>query len=365
MRRTRRATLAALGALSTGCLGAVDGGSTPACPADVAEDTAARIGFVGDVMFGRNVDDRWDDRPPEGVWGDTLDRLDALDGLVLNLECCLSDRGRRRPNRTYYFRADPDWAVPALERAGAGAVALANNHMLDYGPVALRDTVDHLSDAGIANAGAGPDYDTAAAPTTAEFGDLTVCLLSLTDQSSSYAAGSDSPGTAYTPLTSEVTKELLEGPLRRARETDHDLLVASLHWGPNWEVEPSDGQRAMARWLIDQGVDVVHGHSAHVIQGVEVYRGRPIVYDAGDFVDDYVIKSDLHNDRTFLFELVVDDGRLDRLRLVPAEIVDERVTRADPGAAAWLRDRMRTLSDPFGTTLERAGDGLAIPLSCE
>ena len=149
-----------------------------------------------------------------------------------------------------------------------------------------------------------------------------------------------------------------------ALASEPDLLVASLHWGPNWEVEPSDDQRRTARWLIDHGVDLVHGHSAHVIQGVETYRGRPIVYDAGDFVDDYVVKEGLHNDRSFLFELAVAGGRLDHLRLRPVEIVDERVEPASDEAAAWLRERMRTLSAAFDTTVERAGRGLRVPLAC-
>jgi poly-gamma-glutamate synthesis protein (capsule biosynthesis protein) len=98
-----------------------------------------------------------------------------------------------------------------------------------------------------------------------------------------------------------------------------------------------------------------------------VYDGRPIVYDAGDFVDDYAVKPELHNDRSFLFEAVVADGRLDALRLVPVEIRDLAVEPARPAAAAWLRDRMRRLSEPFGTTVRRANDGpgLRIPLAAD
>ncbi|MFB6128968.1 MAG: CapA family protein [Halorhabdus sp.] len=80
---------------------------------------------------------------------------------------------------------------------------------------------------------------------------------------------------------------------------------------------------------IDHGMDVVHGHSAHVRQGVEVYQSRPIIYDAGDFVDDYIHKDGLHNKPSALFELVVADGRLDELRLLPVEIEDAAVRLAD------------------------------------
>jgi poly-gamma-glutamate synthesis protein (capsule biosynthesis protein) len=110
-------------------------------------------------------------------------------------------------------------------------------------------------------------------------------------------------------------------------------------------------------------VDVVHGHSAHVVQGVETYRGRPILYDAGDLVDDYVVKPDLRNDRSALFELVVADGALSGVRIVPTRIEDSRVDLAAPDIAAWIRDRIRRRSRGFGTTFERTGDSLWVPLA--
>jgi poly-gamma-glutamate synthesis protein (capsule biosynthesis protein) len=359
-------TGALAGAISTvaGCLGAPPRGDGVACRATVPDDTDARIGFVGDVMLGRNVNDRWQDGPVDGIWTSMSGYLQSLDGLVVNLECCVSDRGRRRPGRTYYFRADPDWAIPALEAANTSAATLANNHVLDYGSRALSDTGAQLSGADIAHAGAGSDRERALRPAVREIGGLTVAIVALTDQSPSYAAGAEKPGTAYTHLGAAParTRPLVSRALEDARAADPDLTIATLHWGPNWETTPSAGQQEFARWLVDHGVDVVHGHSAHVIQGVEVYRGRPIIYDAGDFVDDYVIKPDLHNDRSFCFELQVADGRVDALRLVPVEIEAESVRPAHEDAAAWLRDRMISLSAPFETTCYRSGDGLRIPL---
>jgi poly-gamma-glutamate synthesis protein (capsule biosynthesis protein) len=362
---TRRRVLATGLAGLGGCLGS-GRDSTADCPPSVGTDGQHRLGFVGDVMLGRGVDERWDGRDPADVWGDTAGRLRALDGLFLNLECCVSARGERHPGRTYYFRAGPEWAVPALSDVGTSFAGLANNHVLDYGPVALRDTLEHLDDGGIPTAGAGDTRRAAFAPTVVEAGDLDVAVVALTDQAPLYAACANSPGAAYVPLDPDnpLTRQWVGDALARARAADPDLVVASLHWGPNWVVEPSATQQAFARWLVDNGVDVVHGHSAHVVQGVEVYRGRPIVYDAGDFVDDYLVKPDLHNDRSFLFELVVADGTLAALELAPVEIVDSQVTRAGADAAAWLRERMRQLSSPFGSSFTRAGDGLRLPLSC-
>jgi poly-gamma-glutamate synthesis protein (capsule biosynthesis protein) len=329
--------------------------------------TETKIGFVGDVMLGRSVNERWAGGDPNGVWGSTLERLRRLYGLVFNLEFRVSDRGREWPDKVYYFRADPDFAVPALRAANASVASLANNHILDFRETGLEDTRTHLTDAGIAHAGAGPDQDAAFDPAVTEIGELTVATIALTDRYETYAATENGAGTAYLTLDSSVpeTSRLVETALERAREHDPDLVVASLHWGPNWETTPKEEQRSFARWLVERGVDVIHGHSAHVLQGIEVHLGRPIIYDAGDFVDDYIHKEGLHNKRGALFELVVREGTLEELRLVPTEIKDETATIADGAATAWVRETIRTRSEPFGTTVEHTDEGLSIPLDEE
>ena len=351
-----------------------------------------RIGFTGDVMLGRLVDDRQRRRSVDAVWGTVLERLRSLDALVINLECVLSTRGREwtRTHRPFHFRANPDWAVPALERAGVDVCALANNHVLDYEAVALRDTLEQLDEAGIAHTGAGETIDEALEPAVVTVGnggsdrggaddhddesdqDLDVAVVSLTDNTPEYAADEMSPGTAWidVDIEDERTRQRVEETLQRARETNPDILVASLHWGPNMVTEPPESFREFGRWLVDMGVDIVHGHSAHVFQGIELHEGSPIIYDAGDFVDDYAVDDELRNDRSFLFVLSVEpqvgtDGvswQPTELRLHPTEIDDCAVYEASPDAAAWARDRMRSLSAPFGTEFDRDGAALVVSL---
>ncbi|RKD95905.1 CapA family protein [Halopiger aswanensis] len=339
--------------------------------ADGDHERTVRIGFTGDVMLGRLVDDRQQHRSIDAVWGTVHERLQALDALVINLECVLSTRGRKwsRTRRPFHFRADPNWAVPALEAAGVDICALANNHVLDYEDVALRDTLERLDEAGIDHAGAGDTIDDALEPAVRRVGGeeeaLDVAVVSLTDNTPEYAADETSPGTARIEIdvddaaTVERTREALE----RARATDPDLLVASLHWGPNMVAEPPPAFREFGRWLVDQGVDVVHGHSAHVFQGIEVHDGCPILYDTGDFVDDYAVDDELRNDRSFLFVLsVTPDGDPTELRLYPTEIDNCAVHEATADAASWSRERMRELSEPFGSEFERDGETLVLSL---
>lgn len=326
-----------------------------------------RIGLSGDVMLGREVNKYQRRRPPEAVWGNLLNRLRTLDGLLINLECCLSTRGERwtETNRPFHFRADPDWAVPALREASVDSCALANNHMLDFGEIAFLDTLEALDDAGISHAGAGRDAGKARAPVSVSIGNLTIALVSLTDNTPEYAADRDSPGTAYVEfdVENDRTRQIVEAALSDARAMNPDLLVASLHWGPNMVEEPPPEFRAFGRWLVEAGVDIVHGHSAHVFQGIEIHENRPIIYDAGDFVDDYAVDRDLRNDRSFLFEVRVRGDDLTELRLFPTEIYDCCVHQAGETAASWSRERMRALSDSFGTVFDRDGPELVCSLS--
>lgn len=321
------------------------------------------LGFTGDVMLGRGVE-RLRRGDPPSVWGDLLGRLRALDGLFVNLECPLSTRGEQwtRTHRPFHFRADPEWAVPALEAAGVDCATLANNHALDYGPLALADTLDALSGAEIARVGAGPDRETAWTPVSVPVSGLDVAVVAFTDNTQEYAADRDSPGVAHAPIDvdDDRTRRRAGNALAAARERDPDLLVASLHWGPNMEAYPPEEFRRFARWLVDRGVDLLHGHSAHVLQGVEVYDGTPIVYDAGDFVDDYAVDEELRNDRSALFEARIDGGDVAELRALPVEIDRCAVRRAEGATADWIRERLRERSAPFETDFERDGAALVV-----
>ncbi|MFW6153328.1 MAG: CapA family protein [Halobacteriota archaeon] len=323
------------------------------------------IGFTGDVMLGRLVDQHRRGGRPEAVWGDLTSRLRDLDGLFINLECAIAAGGTRweRTERAFHFRAHPDWAIDALTDVGVDWVTLANNHALDYEVAALEETLEHLERADIAAGGAGRDETEACAPRLVTVDDLTVGLLALTDNTSEYAATTDSPGTCFAPI-GEPARRRVRRRLELLEERSPDLIVASLHWGPNMTTEPNEARRAFGRWLVEQGVDVVHGHSAHVFHGVEVIDGRPIMYDTGDFVDDYAVDPTLRNDHSFLFELTVTDtGTPTQVDLVPTVIRDLAVHRATGRDAEWCRSTMRSRSAAFDTAFDRVDGILRIELS--
>src|SRR5215813_9689808 len=157
-----------------------------------------RLALAGDTMLGRGVGDRLraDPRAPL-VAPEVAEVAQSADLFVLNLECCISDRGKRFPDprKPFFFRAPPV-AAQRLAELGVDAVTLANNHALDYGPVALLDTLEHLDAAGIAHVGARADEQTARAPLT--LGRLRI--VAATDHPAAYAAAPDRPGVAFADI---------------------------------------------------------------------------------------------------------------------------------------------------------------------
>src|SRR5207248_1383095 len=112
-----------------------------------------------------------------------------------------------------------------------------------------------------------------------------------------FAAGPDHPGTNYlTIATDPATRARVRRAATRARRQGAELVVLSLHWGPNMRLTPPRRFRAFAQAALEDGVALLHGHSAHLFQGVEFDRKGLILYDTGDFLDDYAVDPELRND---------------------------------------------------------------------
>ena len=296
---------------------------------------------------------------PDEPWGDVLPLLRSADLRIINLECAITEHRRpwSRTPKVFHFRADP-LSIDVLRAARVDACSLANNHTLDFEEHGLLDTLAHLEAAGIRYAGAGRNPAEAARPVLLEEG---VALVAFTDNEQPFAAGPDKPGTNYLPVSLEPeVMRRVEEAVGTAREAGADTVVFSNHWGPNMVERPRGIFRRFARAVVDRGADVYYGHSAHVFQGVEIYRGKPILYDTGDFIDDYAVDPDLRNDRSFLFRLSTEDGELGRLELFPVVLPYARVELARGEEREEILGIMQDLSAEMGTTFERREDRLVL-----
>jgi poly-gamma-glutamate capsule biosynthesis protein CapA/YwtB (metallophosphatase superfamily) len=322
------------------------------------------LALVGDVMLGRRVDEALGDMLSEEPWGDALPVLDAADLRLINLECAITthDRPWNRTPKTFHFRADPSRAVGVLRAARIDACSVANNHTMDFEERGLLDTLELLEAAGIRHAGAGRDLEEAARPAIlgTPYAEK-VALLASTDNEPPFAAGVDRPGTNYLPtsLDPEVLNRV-EAAIAGGREAGADTVLFSDHWGPNMMERPRGLFRRFAHAVVDRGADVYYGHSAHVFQGVEVYRGKPILYDTGDFIDDYAVDARLRNDRSFVFRVSVEGGALRRLELIPVVLSFARTALAAGEEREAILARMQRLSAEIGTRLLRREGALVL-----
>lgn len=337
---------------------------------------ALHLAITGDLMLGRGVDElvrgvggsaRTAEEVEPGValyypWGDVCDLLRAADLTLGNLECCIGERGMPRDPvaKPFHFRAGP-WAAPSLAAAGFDFVSLANNHILDYGEEALEETLSYLSHNGVAHAGAGRDLAEASQPALFETRGWRVAVLAAADHPPETAASATQPGTRLIrAAVGDPRGEELIQDVARLRRSGYHLIVVSLHWGPNMNRVPLPGFPEFARALIDAGAGLVHGHSAHLFQGVELYRGAPILYDTGDFVDDYVVDPEERNDLQFLFQLEYQPTGEVGVALVPIRIERCRAQLAGFGERAWLFERMRRLSAELGSEWLEEGERLVL-----
>lgn len=210
------------------------------------------------------------------------ERVRAADLFVLNLECCISRRGTRwpAPGKPFFFRAPPE-AADLLADLGVDCVTLANNHALDFGPEALLDTIEHLGAAGIRAVGAGRDLAAARGPAVLESQGFKLAVVAAADHPVDFAARADRPGCAYADLRAGTVPGWLLETLAAARAST-DAVLFSPHWGPNLTRRPPEHVRAAAAALRTH-TTLIAGHSAHVFHGVQ----DRILYDLGDFVNDY------------------------------------------------------------------------------
>jgi hypothetical protein len=253
-----------------------DGGADPE-----PEDSTIRFVFAGDILLSDHVLAAYN---KTGTIGSVVDQglrdvIDGSDVFMANQEFPFSNRGSAAADKQFTFRLPPE-KVSLLKEMGIDIVTLANNHALDFGTDALLDTCDTLDEAGIYRVGAGANLEEARKPVIMEIKGKTIGFLgaSRVIPVGSWNATATSPGmlTTYDPAM------LLED-IKSAKETC-DFVIVYVHWGIERDEYPQDYQRTMGKQYIDAGADMVIGSHPHVLQGMEYYNGKPIVYSLGNFV---------------------------------------------------------------------------------
>lgn len=298
------------------------------------------------------------------LWGDVLPELSRRRPIarIINLETSITQRGDPWPYKEVHYRVSPQNAQ-SLKTAHIDVCSLANNHVLDWGYAGFEDTLRTLDELGIQRAGAGKTREEAQRPARVARPDggrilVFAACLSSSGVPEPWAATEQRPGVYLLPDLLPDLSHHRVAELRRLVESERrpgDLVVLSLHWGPNWSYRISPEEQRFARELIDEaGVDLLHGHSSHHVKGIEVHHGRPILYGCGDLLTDYEgigghepYRGDLGALYFATFDL--PDGRLTRLELVAYRMHRLRLRYAGAQAAETLAAIVRRESQALGT----------------
>ena len=242
------------------------------------------IAVTGDVMFGRKMPAVLDSG--ESPFRHVENVTKNADILLVNFENPVTTSSNSVKGDVP-LKADPKYTYLL---AGANDVVIAsqaNNHALDYGETGLSDSIKNLKDAGIYVMGAGMNSDEATKPITIESGDRKVTVLNYMDADNfAEYRGVMDPATANSSGYSAYDTELAQKQVNEARENGSSIIIAYMHYGNEYSRSPNDNQIKISHELINDGADIVIGSHTHVTQGVEMYNGKPIFYNLGNFIFD-------------------------------------------------------------------------------
>ncbi len=338
-------------------------GATPQSAQPPAKDKTWRFMAVGDMILSRDFPGRLIEEGSAWVFGNLEQSFQQADAFLANLECVISQKGdympKIREKRPFHFRA-PQFVVEVLKRGNISVLCTANNHSMDYGAEALLDQMKLFEQMHMPFAGSGKNLADSKRWVLQQCGDVKVALIAF-DTTAPWARATDErAGNFYLPCDVAAMAELL--PLiEQAKQYAHIVMV-TVHWGANWKEKPTPKTVAFAHAMIDAGVDAVLGHSSHLLQGVECYRGKPIIYDMGTIISDRVNQGRI-KDEAF-FELRLSQYGIHELIITPIFLYRCRARRSRNSLRRIL-DLMRRLSADLNTRLVEKEGQLVLPLTID
>ena len=283
--------------------------------------------------------------------------LANADYRAVNLECVISNMGEQGFDKggggPYYYRARPEM-VDVLLAADIDLVTTANNHAGDYGTQALLQQKQLLNSVGIESIGSGKDLEQALQPAIVTLNDINVALISIDFTEKRFAATKSKAGTAYfAPGDTSSLKKHLGKVIQQARKKAHLVLVAA-HFGNNFQPKPTTNDIELARSIIDLGADALLGSSAHVLQGIEVYKNKPIIYDAGDFLFDSKRKTP---EDGAAFKLFMTRRGITAIEFIPVGVGFAQSIQLQSHEARHVTQKYMKQCHELGTSLKITKDG--------
>jgi len=301
---------------------------------------------AGDVLLDRGCRTMIRRNGYDYLFAGVGDFIRSQDLAFCNLENPISSR-RKVSGTTITFRADSAF-VEVLKRSGFNMFCLANNHILDCGPRAILDTRGILETNGLATVGAGGNEAEAGSPLIMRKRGMTFAFLAYVSVPGFKVRSSgERPGPAFADSARII------GELARLRGSA-DFIIVSFHWGVEYSPRPTAEQVNYAHLSIDHGADLVIGHHPHVIQSIEKYRGKYILYSMGNFVFD---QHTTVQREAVLFGCGFRDGKVVAPYILPVLLPYRTFRPVFPGCGETISitSRVKEISRGYGVTF-RDGD---------
>ena len=299
------------------------------------------IAAVGDLMMSSWIIDFVKENDVHYPFDSTRAMLTSADIAIANLEAPLTAVGERFEDKKYTFKVPPHF-VEGIAGAGIDVVTIANNHIVDFGCLGIEQTIETLTAAEIKACGAGANRQWACAPAFIDVDNIRVAFVGFSmTYPDEFWATADSCGTCYP--TEKVMVEVLAECERQA-----DFTVVSFHWSSEKRVEPRQYQIDFGHRVIDLGADLVLGHHPHVLQGIELYKGKLIAYSLGN----YVFASYSNTVRTsMILKTKIDPGGLVLAKVAPINVhnasINFQPTMLKGRQKQAVLDELNALSQPL------------------
>lgn len=278
-------------------------------PEPTAEPVSITVSMVGDCTLGTDVnfdqstsfDAFYQMKNDPGYFFQNVKDIFTADDLtVANMEGTLTTSNDRQ-QKTFAFKGNPSY-TEILTQGGVEATNLANNHSHDYGDQSYEDTIQYLEAAGITTFG----YDRTA---VMDVKGIKVGLIGI-----------------YELKDGLGRQQQVIDTIQEVKDQGAQVIIVSFHWGTEKSNIPDDIQKTLAHLAIDQGADLVVGHHPHVLQGIEKYQGKNIVYSLGNFCFDGNKNPSDKDTMIFQQTFTVENGELvedDVTNIIPCSLSSE------------------------------------------
>ncbi|HPS28988.1 MAG TPA: CapA family protein [bacterium] len=300
----------------------------------------------GDLVCASYVENAIKKYGIEYPFAKVKEQIEKADIAFANLECVISDKGDFRSKKINYGASLI--SLDSILYSGIDVFSIANNHVYDMDKTGLLRMRELLDRSPVFYGGSGKDLNEASEPVQVEVNGLKIAFLFYNSTGSNFCADKKTAGINCLPFENkEKALKTLKSDVKKTNKAD--IIILSVHWGPNYNTNTSSAQMEFAHAAIENGVDIILGHSAHIFHGIEIFNNKPIIYDMGDFL---INDDDDWDSRSFLYNIYISDGKISQLELVPVYMPNSQIRVAEGILADEIISRFIGLSDRFKTPVK-------------